>query len=400
MLEKVYSGSEIDVFSLNKDKSSEKIIIYFDHLGGRKSNLIKIEDSEQRAQLVASAFGRLDFMVVIVISLRGYWYQNDETELILRKLLVENAKSEFYHIGYSMGGFGAINFACINNAKVLAFQPQVSLGSQVPMTRAYEECYSKLLNKFRSNIINGSCSAVQGYVFYDNQNEIDTWHSSKIITLTKLKGIVVPYAGHGTSSVINRYYRLYLLLDDFIRNKFDQDVFYNKVKVMFTDEFISHKLKQDIDEVVLSDVFKQKSLASKLKICYSSGVLEPACKEILKISVDKNILSYDLLKLIIQILLKNRNFYDLVSFLDKVILVVGNSSEKIKNLVYLGKGIALHCEGRRSEGDKALLMASSYNNTDYYNLWHLNKFMSKNNSIRAYLRRNANHQQIKLLNID
>lgn len=393
-----FSGDEIDVYCLNEKSESDNILIYFDHLGNRKSNLIQIEDSEERAQGPARAFCRLGLKIFIFIALRGHWYQNIETEKILRKILFENPEKHYIHIGYSMGGFAAVNFSYINRATVLAFQPQSLLGHDVPMTPAYQECYDKLLNKsFSSNIEKGLCIDTSGFVFYDNHNPIDSWHANRICNLTALKGMAIPFAGHATSNVINRDYKIYDLVRDFSNKELTETSFYNKFDITRTDEYISNTIRKCIQPFVNNEY--GKCLRSKLNICYETGLYSYGASEILKVKIDKSIIDYELIKIIIKILLKNRNFNDLINILKRIKSISDNESDQIKNILLVGIGISLNCVGKPKEGTSFLIKSLAFNNSDYFALWHLDKFLHSNVKVVKFIKSNATSKQLKSLRL-
>ena len=398
MLDKIYNGQEIDAFVINESSETKTVIVYFDHLGDRKSNLEYISNSDDRALGPAKAFGRTGYKIYIIIAKRGHWYQSNETEIFIRNIVNKNPELKFIHIGYSMGGFAAINFAYLNSARVLAFQPQAVLGENVPMTQAYIECFNKLLKgQFKSNIVNKICSDVEGFVFYDNKNSIDSWHANIICLHTKMNCIVIPYAGHATSNVINRNYKLYDLLKDFAENIFNESIFYQKFDISKTDEFISNQIQENIK--ILQDIDTCKSTLSKLNISYNSGFFSYGLSQILKLKIDETILNYEIIKLIIKILLKNRNFYDLLSILKKVNSIDSKASDAIKNLVYLGLGIAYHCIGNENEGNINLIKSICFENKDYFSLWHLNKFLPKEQNVIKYIKANGTKKQLEALNI-
>lgn len=396
-MKKIFSGKEIDAYCINDNFDSSTTIIYFDHLGGRKNNTEYLGDSETRAAGPARAFGRLGVKLVIVIALRGHWYQTEEVECLLRSMKA-NDKShvKYFHVGYSMGGFAAINFAYINDAKVLAFQPQCRLGRDVPMTTAYKECFSKVLQgKFEENITKRLCSEIDGFIFFDNHNEIDSWHANQISCLTKLKPIVVPYSGHGSSLVVNRTYKISQVLKEFYEGTFTREYFYSKFDVTKTDEYIAHEAKEALSS--LKNLASSKDLRSKLVISYDSGCYNYGLEVILSTRWDLVKFSYDDIKLVIRILLKNRNFTDLISVLVKIQKSMLSLDLKIENLIYVGLGVANHCLSNSALGNDFLRKAIQIDNSDYFVVWHIYKYLGL--EAEDYIQKNATKAQINALKV-
>lgn len=127
---------------------------------------------------------------------------------------------------------------------------------------------------------------------------------------------------------------------------------------------------------------------------YSYGL-----SEILKIKVDKSIIDYDLIKIIIKILLKNRNFYDLIIFLTKIKSISDDASDQIKNLLFVGIGISYNCLGKTKEGTEFLIKSLAFNNSDYFALWHLDKFLHDNIKVVNFIKLNASLKQLKALKL-
>lgn len=394
-MKKIFSGKEIDAYCINDSSESLTTVVYFDHLGGRKNNTEYLDESETRAAGPARAFGRLGVKLVIVIALRGHWYQTEEIESLLRSMKAnDEGDVKYYHIGYSMGGFAAINFAYINNAKVLAFQPQCRLGYNVPMTVSYKECFLKVLReKFEENITKRLCSDVEGFLFFDNHNEIDSWHANQICSLTKVKPIVIPYAGHGSSVVVNRTYKISQILKEFYQGVFTREYFYSKFNITVTDEYVAHEAKEALNS--LKEVSASKGLRSKLWVAYESGHYHYGLEVILSTRWDSVNFSYDDIKLVIRILLKNRNFTDLISVLGRIEKAMKKPDQKIENLLYVGLGVANHCLANSTLGNDLLRKAMKINNSDYFAVWHIYKYLGQ--EAEDYIQRNANKVQINAL---
>lgn len=394
-MKKIFAGKEIVAYCVNQSSDFSNTVVYFDHLGSRKSNIEYLTEYESRASGPARAFGGLGMRVIIIIALRGHWYQTEEIERFLYSLKAgDKGNTKYFHVGYSMGGFGAINFAYINNAKVLVFQPQCRLGANAPMKPAYKECLDKVLQgKFEENITKNLCHEVQGYIFYDNYDAIDSWHANQICSLTKIKPIAIPYSGHGTSTTVNRTYRISCILKDFSEGRFTKEYFYSKFNVSQTDEYLIHDIKSVFNS--LKEVESSKSLRSKLNIAYESGYYYYGLEVVRSAQLEGLSFSYDDIKLVIRMLLKNRNFSDLISFLLKAEKIYAKDAPEFRNLIYVGIGVAYHCLGNSTVGNDFLRKAIKIDNRDYFVVWHINKFLGV--EAEEYTKKNATPSQIEIL---
>lgn len=402
MLKKIFAGEEIDAYLSNETSESRHCIIYFDHLGDRMSKLIRITNSEERAANPLKAFEHLGHKLLIIIALRGHWYQNSETEQFLRRFYDQNRKCCFVNIGYSMGGFAAVNFSYITKSRVLAFQPQAVLDPAVPMLPDFKECLENLIKNFESKILDFICCETEGFIFYDNIHIVDSWHANKILLNTKLEGIEIPYGGHSVSSVINSQYKIYKILSDFIHGQFSRHTFYQKFNIEATDSFIANNIKSNIESIRTNGYLTHKDLRRKIKIFTEADAPFLALETILKLkNINVEFFDYDTIKSIIKLLLKNRNFYDLNVFLNKMIETLKSSSESMYCLLYTGLGISYHCTSDIELCNLFMLRAIRYKTSDYFVLWHLNKFLGQNANVKMYIERYAikkQKQNLQLIN--
>lgn len=252
------------------------------------------------------------------------WYQHPEIYNVLDFINdKKNNLEKIYLFGYSMGGFASINFSYYMNAFFIAFQPQYKLG-EVPMTPFYEKCLKNIIGNFNiSNISNKKCLNSKGYIFFDPLNEVDLFHCRMIFKNTSSILIEIPYAGHATSSVINKFYKIYSLVNDIISDTFKVQKFRSMITkdlILTFPGYMNYSLKELRTQYDL--ILKQVkiSFSQKIKSLYDNNYYYEVtllCEQFFKNLDKKDItfkLSHEDIKNILQSFIKTRRFNDFVKY--------------------------------------------------------------------------------------
>lgn len=206
--------------------TADLALVYFDSAGYRLSTNeeISVQEALDRCEPVFKAFINLKCSIYFVVPKVCSWYQQPDIYAALD--LIKQKNKKIYTMGYSMGGFAAVNFSYYLQSFFIAFQPQYKLDFNFPLYEFYKKCLNNIIHVFTlSNIEENKNIEQQGYVFYDPHNEVDRFHAIKIQQHTKAELLEVPYGEHDTSRTINRFYKLHDLIYDVLNGKFSAQGF-------------------------------------------------------------------------------------------------------------------------------------------------------------------------------
>ena len=201
--------------NLNSEFEDNVTLVYFDHASGRNSNNESIDKNvaKNRVEKVIKSYSKLCKNLWCIVPKLCNWFQSAEIYIVLDA--INSLRSRCVCFGFSMGGFGAINFSGYLNAEFVAFQPQYKLDDNVPMTPFYRSCYQNIIRFFSvSNIENNLCKNQKGLLFFDPYNEVDLYHAKEIYKKTNCNLIEIPYSGHATSTQVNRFCQIKNIIFD------------------------------------------------------------------------------------------------------------------------------------------------------------------------------------------
>ncbi len=304
--------------NLNSEFEDNVTLVYFDHAGGRNSNNESIDKNvaKNRVEKVIKSYSKLCKNLWCIVPKLCNWFQSAEIYIVLDA--INSLRSRCVCFGFSMGGFGAINFSGYLNAEFVAFQPQYKLDDNVPMTPFYRSCYQNIIRFFSvSNIENNLCKNQKGLLFFDPYNEVDLYHAKEIYKKTNCNLIEIPYSGHATSTQVNRFCQIKNIIFDVIQNKFDIDVFKKKItrSLIFTfPNYLERKLliaKNDYNYLINNEInLKFKDIVNihyYCKLYYEATVL---CEKHLLNNSKIEKLDHETIKCILHSFILSRKFYD------------------------------------------------------------------------------------------
>ena len=213
-MKNIKSKNYFTYYEENTSPSSSNItLIYFDHAGDRSSDPVQLNEDAaiKRIEKILDIYIKKYRYVFCILPKICNWYQSEDIYDVLDE--INSMSEQIYMLGFSMGGFAAINYSYYCKAKFISFQPQFKLEEDIPLIPFYKKCLKNIIHVFTlSNIESGKNIKSEGLVFFDPCNDVDSYHSRKISGLTKSELFEIPYAGHSCSSEINKFYRIYNLV--------------------------------------------------------------------------------------------------------------------------------------------------------------------------------------------
>ncbi len=151
----------------------------------------------------------------------NFWFQYPEMEEVLAAVRADIAPgAEVVAYAVSMGGYAAIRFAGrLGVARILAFSPQYSIDpNKVPWDRRWDRLFDRPRQVLWEHLM--APRGVPIYLFYDPHNR-DRRHVRLYAREADVVPVRVPYAGHGSITVLMQTGLLGKAVLDVGENRFD-----------------------------------------------------------------------------------------------------------------------------------------------------------------------------------
>ncbi|WP_120507044.1 alpha/beta hydrolase [Rahnella bruchi] len=241
----------------------------------------------------------------------------------IRSLCKEFSITEVFLVGVSMGGYGAILFGALLNAKILAF----GFDSKLKITgsrsaKRLPKDIKILYDDLRPVIENSDCHVTQ---ICGECDALDLYSASRIFSLKNVKSISLRGIGHGSAPFINENYNLVEYISNWMNN--DAPFIIESV-----NSVCSIKLTNSIYQAYLA--YARKSWDEVDCLCRNALLLSP--------------------------------YHEYINFMLGTALLERNLAEEALGPLYIAVGVAPHYPAAQYRLARALMKLKNFSQAQYH----------------------------------